>query len=158
MFQQHRRRFYTWISPDGQYWNQIYYILCSKNGEAVYSQQKQDQELTVAWIMNSFAKKGSYSQTYVVVVFLSSSLVWVWDLNSKEVWWLKNWCFQIVVLVKTLENCLDCKESKPGNQCWIFIGRTDAEAEAPILCPYDSKSQLTGKDSNAGNTEGKRRR
>ena len=67
---------------------------------------------------------------------------------------MKNWCFQIVVLEKTLKSPLDCKEIKPvnpkGNQPWIFIRRTDAEAEAPILWPPDVKSQLTGKDPDAG--------
>ena len=67
---------------------------------------------------------------------------------------LKNWCFWTVVLVKTLESPLDCKEIKPvnpkGNQPWIFIGRTEAEAEAPILWPPDTKSWLIGKDSDAG--------
>ena len=66
----------------------------------------------------------------------------------------KNWCFWIVMLEKTLESPLACKEIKPvhpkGNQSWIFIGRTDAEAEAPILWPTDAKSQLTGKDPDAG--------
>ena len=66
-----------------------------------------------------------------------------------------NWCFWIVVLEKTLQSFLDCKEIKPvnpkGNQPWIFIGRTDAEAEAPILWPSDMNSQLSGKDPDAGN-------
>ena len=74
----------------------------------------------------------------------------------------KNWWFWIVVLEKTLESPLDCKEIKPvhpkGNQSWIFIGRTDAEAEAPILWPPDAKSWLTGKDSVLGKPEGRRRR
>ena len=72
----------------------------------------------------------------------------------KEGWALKNWCFQIVVLEKTLESLLDSKEIKTvnpkGNQPWIFIGRTDAEAEAPIPWPPDMKNWLTGKDSDAG--------
>ena len=67
----------------------------------------------------------------------------MWDLDYKKDWELKNWCFQIVVLEKTLESSLDCKEIKPinlkGNQPWIFIGRTDAKAEAPILQPPDPK-------------------
>ena len=75
------------------------------------------------------------------------------DLGHKEGWTPKNWCFQIVVLEKTLESPLDCEE-KPvnpkGNQPWIFIGRTDAEAEAPILRLPDSKSRLIGKDPDAG--------
>ena len=74
--------------------------------------------------------KGPSSQSYG----FSSSHVWKWELDNKEGWAPKNWCFWTVVLEKTLENPLDCKESKPkGNQSWIFIGRTDAEAETPIL-------------------------
>ena len=83
----------------------------------------------------------------------SSSYVWMWELDHKECWVLKNWCFQTAVLEKTLESPLDCKEIKPfnpkGYQPWIFIGRTDAEAEAPILWPPDTKNPLTGKDPDA---------
>ena len=72
----------------------------------------------------------------------------------QEGWALKNWCFWILMLEKTLESPLDCKEFQPvrpkGNQLWIFIGRTDAEAEVPILWPPDAKSQVTGKDPDAG--------
>ena len=72
----------------------------------------------------------------------------------KEGWGLKNWCFQTVVLEKTLESPLDCKEIQPvhskGYQSWVFIGRTDVKAEAPILWPPDAKSQLIGKDPDAG--------
>ena len=79
------------------------------------------------------------------------------ELDHKEGWELKNWCFWIVVPEKTLEIPLDCKEIKPvdpkGNQPWIFIGRTDAEAEAPILWPPDANSQLNGKDLMLGKTE-----
>ena len=78
----------------------------------------------------------------------------MWELDYKEIWTLKNWCFWTVVLDKTLESPLDYKEIQPvhpkGNQTWIFIGRTDAEAETPILWPPDAKNWLTGKDSNAG--------
>ena len=81
----------------------------------------------------------------------------MWELDYKESWAPKNWCFWTVVLEKTLESPMDCKEIQPvypkGNQFWIFIGRTDAEAEAldtPILWPPDVKSQLIGKDSDAG--------
>ena len=74
----------------------------------------------------------------------------MWELDYKESWVLKNWCFWTVVLEKTLESPLDCKEIKPvklkGNQSWIFIGRTDAEAESPIIWPPDVKNWLTGKD------------
>ena len=97
-----------------------------------------------------FADKGPCSQSYG----FSSSHVWMWELNQKENWVLKNWCFWTVVLEKTLESPLDCKEIKPvnpkGNQPWIFIGRTDAEAEAPVLWPPHTKSWLIGKDSYAG--------
>ena len=84
----------------------------------------------------------------------SSSHIWMWGLNHKESWVLKNWCFWTVVLEKTLESPLDCKEIKPvnpkGNQSWILIERTDAQAEAPILWPPDVKNWLTGKDPDAG--------
>ena len=85
---------------------------------------------------------------------LSSSHVWMWELDYKESWALKNWCFWTVVLEKTLENPLDCKQIQPahpkGDQSWVFIGRTDAEAEAPILWPPDVMSWLIGKDPDAG--------
>ena len=85
----------------------------------------------------------------------SSSHVWMWELNHTEGWALKNWCFWTVVLEKTLESPLDCKEIQPvnpnGNQPLVlFIGSTDAEAEAPILWPPDMKSQLTEKDPDTG--------
>jgi len=77
-----------------------------------------------------------------------------WELESKGSWAPNNWCFWTVVLEKTLESPLDCKEIKPvhpkGNQPWIFIGRIDAEAETPIVWPPDAKNWLTGKDSDAG--------
>ena len=80
--------------------------------------------------------------------------VWMWELDCEEVWGLKNWCFWTVVLEKTLKSPLDCKEIQPvnpkGNQSWIFIGRTDTEAQASILWPPDAKSQLSGKDPDAG--------
>ena len=83
----------------------------------------------------------------------SSSHVQMWELDHKEAWALENWCFQTVVL-KTLDSPLDSKEVKPihpkGNQSWIFIGRTDAEVEAPVLWPLDVKSQLIRKDPDAG--------
>ena len=90
----------------------------------------------------------------VKATVFSGSHVWFWELNHKEGWTPKNWCFQTVVLEKTFESLLDCKEIKPvnpkGNQPWKFIGRTDAEAEAPILWPPDAKSWLTGKAQDAG--------
>ena len=80
--------------------------------------------------------------------------VWMWELDHKESWALKNWCIWTVVLEKTLESPLDCKEIQPvhpkGNQSWIFIGRTDAEAETPIPWPPDVKNWLIGKDPDDG--------
>ena len=97
-----------------------------------------------------FANKGPSSQSYG----FSSSHVWMWELDCKESWVPKNWCFWTVVLEKTLENPLDCKKIQPvhprGNQFWIFIGKTDAEAETPILWPPDAKNWLTVKDPDAG--------
>ena len=89
-----------------------------------------------------------------VMVFPVGMDVWVWELDHKESWVLKNWCFWIVVLNKTLESPLDCKEIKPvnpkGNQSWIFTGRTDAEAEAPVLWLPDMKKWFIGKDPDIG--------
>ena len=84
----------------------------------------------------------------------SSSHVWMWELDYKESWVPKNWCFWTVVLEKTLESPLDSKETQPvspkGNQSWIFIERTDAEAETPVLWPPDAKNQLLGKYPDPG--------
>ena len=92
----------------------------------------------------------------------SGSCVWMWELDYKESWVLKNWCFWTVVLEKTLESLLDCKEIQPvhpkGNQSWIFIRRTDAKAETQILRPPDAKNWLVGKTLMLGKTEGRRRR
>ena len=97
-----------------------------------------------------FANKGPYNESNG----FSSSHVWMWELDYKESWVLKNWCFWTVVLEKTFEIPLDSKEIKPvnpkGNQPWILIGRTDAEVEAPILWPPDAKSLRFGKDPDAG--------
>ena len=97
-----------------------------------------------------FANKSLYSQSYG----FSSSHIRIWELDHKEGWALKNQCFQTVVLEKTLESPLDYKEIQPfhpkGKQSWIFIGRNDAEAEAPTLCLPDVKSWLFGKDTDAG--------
>ena len=94
--------------------------------------------------------KGLSSQSYG----FSSSHVWTWELDYKESWVPKNSCFWTVVLEKTFESPLDCKEIQPvhpkGNQSWIFIGRTDAEAEASILWPPDVKNLLIWKDPDAG--------
>ena len=96
------------------------------------------------------ANKGLSSQGYDS----SSSHVWMWELDYKESWVPKNWCFWTVVLEKTLESPLDCKETQPvppkGDQFWVFIGRTDAEAETPILGPPDANSWLIGTNPDAG--------
>ena len=96
---------------------------------------------------HSFSNKGPSSQSYV----FSSSHVWMWGLDHRESWTLKNWCFWTVVLENTLESALDYKEIKPvnpkGNQSWIFIGRTDAEA--PVLWSSVVKSQFIRKDPHA---------
>ena len=86
----------------------------------------------------------------------------MWEFDCEENWVLKNWCFWSVVLEKTLESPLDCKEiisfNHKGNKYWLFIGRTEAEAETPTLWPPDVKSWLTGKDPDAGKIESRRRR
>ena len=85
----------------------------------------------------------------------STSHVCMWELDYKESWTPKNWCFWTVVLEKTLENPLDCKEIQPvhakGNQSWMFIGRSDVEAETPVLWPPHVTSWLIWKDPDAGN-------
>ena len=97
-----------------------------------------------------FAEKGPSSQSYG----FSSSHVWMWELDHKEIRGLKNWCFWTVVLEKTPESPLDCKEIKlvnpKWNQSWILIERADAETETPVLWPPDVKDWLLRKDSNAG--------
>ena len=96
-----------------------------------------------------FADKSPSSQSFD----FSSSHVLVWELDYKESWVLKSWCFWTVVLEKTLESPLECKEiqlvNPKGNQSWIFIGRTDAEAETPKLWPLDVKNCLIGEDPDA---------
>ena len=97
-----------------------------------------------------FVNKGPSSQG----CGFSSGHVWMWELDHKESWVPKNWCFWTVVLEKTLESPLDCKEIQSvhpkGDQSWVFIWRTDVEAETPMLWPPDEKSWLIGKDLDAG--------
>ena len=97
-----------------------------------------------------FANKGPSCQS----CDFSCSHVWMWHLGFKESWVLRNWYFWAVILEKTLERPLDCKEiqlfSSKRNQSWLFIGRTDAETEAPVLWPHDAKYWLIGKDSDSG--------
>ena len=105
-----------------------------------------------------FVNKGPSSQVYG----FSSSHVWMWELDYKESWVLKNWYFWTVVLEKTLESPLDCKEIQPvhskGDQSWVFIGRTDVDVETPILWPPDVKSWLIWKDPDAGKDWGKEKK
>ena len=105
-----------------------------------------------------FATKGPSNQSYG----FSSSYVWMWELNYKESWAPKNWCFWTAVLEKTLESLLDCKEIQPvypkGNKSWIFIGRTEAEAETPILGHLMGRTDSLEKTLMLGKTESRRRR
>ena len=105
-----------------------------------------------------FANKGPSRQGYG----FSSGHVWMWQLDYKESWTQGNSCFWTVVLEKTFESPLDCKEIQPvhpkGDQSWVFFGRTDAEAESPILWPPDAKSWLVGKDPDAGKDWGQEKK
>ena len=104
--------------------------------------------------MHYFANKGPSSQGYG----FSSGHGWMWELDCEESWVPKNWCFRTVVLEKTLESPLDCQEIQPvhpkGDQSWVFIRRTDAEAETPVLWPPHAKIWLIGKDPDAGRDQG----
>ena len=106
----------------------------------------------------TFANKGPSSQGYG----FSTGHVWMWELDCEEGWVPKNWCFWTVVLEKTLESPLDCKEIQPvhseRDQPWVFFGRTDAEAETPVLWPPHVKSWLIGKDSDGGRDWSRRRK
>ena len=128
------------ITEDGDYSHEIYRFLWKKS----YDKPRQYIKKQRHYITN----KGPYSQKYG----FSSSHVWMWELDHKEGWVLKNWCFLTVMLEKTLESPVDSKEIKPvnpkGNQPWIFIGKTDAEAS--ILWPPGAKGGIIGKDPNAG--------
>ena len=94
------------------------------------------------------------TNVHLAKAMVFSSHVWMLELDYKESWAVKNWCFWTVVFEKTLESPLDCKEIQPvhseGDQSWVFIGRTDVEAETPVLWPPHAKSWLIGKDSDAG--------
>ena len=125
-----------------RHWNKSVFLLGRKamtNLDSILKKQR-----------HYFANKGRYSQSYG----FSSSHIWMWELDHKESWVLKNWCFWTVVLEKILESPFICKEIKlvnpKGNQSRIFIGRTDAEAETPILWPPDAKNWLIWKDPDAG--------
>ena len=104
--------------------------------------------------LDSVLKSRDITLLTKVCLVKTSSHVWMWELDHKDGWELKNWCFWNVVLEKTLESPLDRREIQPvhpkGNQYWVFTGRTDAEAETPILWPPDLKNWLTEKDPGAG--------
>ena len=109
-------------------------------------------------MQTSLCWQGPYSQSYG----FASGCVWTWDLDHKEGWAPKNWCFRIVVVEKTLESPLDCRDIKPvnpkGNQSWRFIGRTDVEDETPILGHMMRKTDSFAKTLMLGKIEGRRRR
>ena len=110
----------------------------------------QDTKLIHKSVAFLYTNKGPSGQGYS----FSSGHVWMWELDSEESRVLKNWCSWTMVLEKTLESPLDCKEIQPvhpeGDKSWVFIGRTDAEAEAPILWPSHVKSWFVGKDPDVG--------
>ena len=135
-----------WLQP----WNQKALVPWNKT----YNQLRQHVKKQRYY----FSNKGPSSQGYG----FSSGHVWMWELDYKESWVPKSWCFWTVVLEKTLESPLDCKEIQPvhpkGDQSWVFIVRTDVEAETPIFLSPDVKSWLIWKDLMLGKIEGRRRR
>ena len=156
--------FWLYISERNKGTNSESYMYPSVQGSIIYNNQDMDldsilksKDITLPTICQHikkqiyyFANKGPSNPGYG----FSSSHVWMWQLDYKESWAPKNWCFWTVVLEKTLESPLDCKEIQPvhpkGDQSWVFIGRTDAEAETPILWPPDAKNWLIWKDPDTG--------
>ena len=120
-------------------------VIAAMKGKDTYSLE---EKLLPTWIVYSKADPSSQGYGF------SCGHVWMWELDCEEGWAPKNWCFWTVVLEKTFKSPLDCKEIQPvhpkGNQSWIFIGRTAAEAETPILWPPDVKNWLIWKDPDAG--------
>ena len=135
-----------WLQP----WNKKMLAPWKKSYDQPRQHIKKQRHYFVDWRLSS--------QSYG----FSSSHVWMWELDYKESWVLKNRCFWTVVLEKTIESPLDCEEIKPvnpeGNQSWIFAGGTDAEAEAPVRWPPDAKNWLIRKTLMLGKIEGRRRR
>ena len=131
----HQPRDWTWVS----YTAGRFFTICA-------TRESHKPRQCIKKQRHHFADKGLYSQSYG----FSSGHVWMWELDHKEGWVTKNWSFWIVILEKTLETLLDCKEIKSVLKgiTWIFIGRTDAKT--PILWPPDAKSQFTGKDPDDG--------
>ena len=138
------------INEFKEYWGGTYFIL---GGSKITAGRK------VMTNLDSILKSRDITLPTKVCLIksygFSSSPVWMWELDYKESWVPKNWCFWTVVLEKTLESPLDCKEIEPvhpkGDRSWIFTGRTDVEAEAPVFWPPDAKSWLIWKDPDAEN-------
>ena len=145
-----------WIQEDAVILHEIEYCSSTvENSKEVFQKVcfRLPYDLTIPLLdiyTNHFADIFPYSQSYG----FSNSHEWTWELDHKESWVPKNWCFWIAVLKTTLKNPLDSKELKlvnpKGNQSWIFIGKTDAEAETPVLSPPDGNNWLLGKDPDAG--------
>ena len=138
--------FYGWVIFHYMYIiSHLYPFVCSPWKDS-YDQPRQHIKKQRYY----FANKRAFSQDYG----FSRGHTWMWEVDYKESWAQKNWCFWTVVLEKTLANPLDCKEIQPvhskGDQSWVFIGRTDVEAETPVLWPHDAKSWLIWKDPDAG--------
>ena len=135
------------------YFNLSHLILAITPWKESYDQPRQHINKQRHYFVNNCPSSQGYG--------FSSSHVWMWELDYKESWVPKNWCFWTVVLEKTLESPLDCKDIQPvhsqGDQSWVFIGRTDVEAEIPILWPPDVKSWLIGKDPDAGKDWGQKK-
>ena len=142
-----RDRLYFWgLQNHCRWWLQPWNSKTLTPWEKSYDQPRQHVKKQRRY----FANKGQSSQSYG----FSSSHIWMWELDYKESWVLKNWCFWTVVLEKTLESPLDCKEIQPvhpkGDQSWVFTGKTDVESETPILWPPDANNWLIWKDPDVG--------
>ena len=141
----HDRLYFSGLQNHGRWWLQPW----NQETLAPWKKSCDQPRQHIKKQRHHFATKGPSSQGYG----FSSSHIWMSELDYKESWALKNWCFW-TLLEKTLESPLDCKEIQPvhpkGDQSWIFIGRTDAEGETPILWPPDAKNWLIWKDTDAG--------
>ena len=155
----------TWWQIDGKKCKQRFYFLGLQNHCRWWLQTQKDNWLlgikTMTNLDSILKSRGITLSTKVCIVIamgFSISHIWMWELDHKESWAPKNWCFWNVVLEKTPESPVDSREIKPvnlkGNQPWTLIGRTDAEA--PILWPPDAKSQLIGKDPDTGKDWGQK--